>query len=271
MSTYVIGDLQGCFQELKNLLKKIDFDTQRDALWLVGDLVNRGPNSLATLRFLHQLNPAPMITLGNHDLYLLKAFYTQTPLSEKSTLQEVLDAPDAKILCDWLRQQKMLHVDQDHKAIMSHAGISPEWDFQTAVQCAEEVEHVLQSDQYITFLENLYGNEPAQWDPLLTGWDRLRYSVNALTRMRFCSPQGQLLFEDAGPPSEEKTKQGLIPWFRSLPDSFSEYTIVFGHWAALRGQCDVENIHATDTGCAWGESLTALRLEDQQRFSVPNE
>lgn len=263
MSTYAIGDVQGCFDELQALLTHIQFDITKDSLWFVGDLVNRGPKSLETLRFIKNL-PRAKVVLGNHDLHLLALATGHTYAHH--TLNAILTAPDRDELIDWLRCVPLLHHDAALNFVMVHAGISPQWDLATAKACADEISQLLQSDHWRELINSMYGNEPNLWDVSLTGPARWRFIINAFTRMRFCDVNGRLDFTCDGPIGKQPA--GYLPWF-SVPNRRTvDAAIVFGHWAALSGEVDVSNIHGIDTGCVWGKTLTALRLEDRQRFSV---
>lgn len=266
MATYAIGDVQGCFAELQQLLELIKFDIAHDRLWFVGDLVNRGPESLQVLRFVKSLGDRATIVLGNHDLHLLAIFYEQDILLKQHTLIQVVQAPDAKELINWLRCQPLLHHDADLGYVMTHAGIYPLWDLAEAQQYAHEIETILCSDQIADFLAPMYGDRPDIWDENLTGIDRLRFFINAFTRMRFCTPQGKLEFTTVGDLS--KTPAGYEAWFDIKNRKTKDEKILFGHWAALQGKVDVPNVYALDGGCVWGGKLIAMRLEDEQRFSV---
>ncbi len=268
MTTYAIGDVQGCYAELQLLLTKIAFDPSRDRLWFTGDLVNRGPDSLATLRFLSQLQPAPVVVLGNHDLHLLAVAAGVAALKPGDTFGDILQAPDKSALCQWLRQQPLLHHDPDLGYTLIHAGLAPQWDLALSRQCAHEVETVLRDEQrYLDFLQQMYGNKPTHWTPQLAGWDRLRFITNCLTRLRFCDSDGNLSLKEKSSPNPET--QALIPWFAVPWRAHANVTVIFGHWAALNGRSEQANTHALDTGCVWGNKLTAMRLCDQKRFSVP--
>jgi bis(5'-nucleosyl)-tetraphosphatase (symmetrical) len=267
MAHYAIGDIQGCFEPLQRLLGLIRFNPEQDQLWLVGDVVNRGPQSLEVLRFLQTLHPAALrVVLGNHDLHFLAVAFGLIPLGKHDTFQPVLQAPDRESLCDWLRQQPLLHYDKKLNYIMTHAGILPAWTLAEAIKYAEEVQAALRSPAYRDALFHLYGNTPTHWNEQLTGWDRLRFINNSFTRMRFCTPDGGLDLEFKGKPGEQE--KGQIPWFHIHPRNTAPIQLVFGHWAALGGVTHEPDIHALDTGCAWGNTLTAMRLEDQKRFEV---
>ncbi|WP_286239848.1 symmetrical bis(5'-nucleosyl)-tetraphosphatase [Neptuniibacter halophilus] len=267
MATYAIGDIQGCFDEFMALLEKIRFSAD-DRLWIAGDLVNRGPKSLETLRFIKQLGDQCSCVLGNHDLHLLALYYGTSPVKRSDTLTPILEAEDRHELMDWLRRQKLLVLDKEQQVAMVHAGIPPCWTIRKARKYAKEVEQTLQSDQIHAFLGNMYGNQPDHWDSDLRGWERLRLITNYLTRMRFCSDQGRLDFSAKGPLSSQPA--GYSPWFKLPRKDPQEQSIriLFGHWAALEGEAEAENVFALDTGCVWGNRLTALRLDDHQIFSV---
>ncbi len=268
MPTYVIGDVQGCLTELEELLTLFNFDPTQDFLWFCGDLVNRGPDSLGVLRFIkNQLGANANAILGNHDLHLLAVYYGAKKLKAKDTLKKVIKADDCAELCEWLRHRSLIHYETQSNNLIVHAGIPPQWNLPEALQYAEEVETILQSEQCTAFFMHMYGNEPASWDPTLTGWPRLRYITNALTRMRYCSPDGaQLHFDQKGPLGSQS--KNLHPWFQLPRHLAADIDIIFGHWAALNGHTGVAHIKSIDTGCVWGNRLTALRLEDDIRFQV---
>lgn len=263
MATYAVGDIQGCFDELMQLLDMIQFSDD-DTLWVAGDLVNRGPKSLETLRFLKSLGKRAVIVLGNHDLHLLAVYYGSVERKRSDTLDRLLAAPDAPELMEWLRQQKLAVYDARQNYFMSHAGLPPTWSLKQALKRAGEVEEMISSHLAQNFFDNMYGNLPECWEKGLMGWDRLRLITNYLTRMRFCDTNGRLDFKAKG--SLDSQPNGFLPWFKQ-PRKSSKVQVLFGHWAALEGQTDTENVFALDTGCVWGNALTAMRLEDQQLFS----
>ena len=265
MATYAIGDVQGCFRELMALLEKIAFDPYKDQLWLTGDLINRGPASLPTLRYLMRLPQAPIIVLGNHDLHLLAVAAGAVPKHPKDTCDDILMAPDRDELLAWLRLQPLLHHDARLNYTMVHAGLYPAWTLKAAKKYAQELEVVLRGPHHLEFFEHMYGNEPTHWSEDLTGYDRLRFIANAFTRMRFCTADGGLNLTNKG--TVDGATADLIPWFK-MPRAEINLRVVFGHWAALGGVAE-ENFYHLDTGCVWGQQLTALRLEDQQLFQVP--
>ena len=269
MSTYVIGDVQGCYPELRSLLRDVDFSRGRDRLWFVGDLVNRGPGSLEVLRFVADLGDGAITVLGNHELHLVATACGIRKLRRKDTFQDVLDAADGDALIDWLRTWPLMHRDREQETVMAHAGIAPAWTVDDAAGCAAELEQALRAPDYTRFLATMYGNEPDAWKDSLTGSDRLRFITNALTRMRYCHRTGRLDFSDAGPPGAQDPS--LVPWFE-LRDARADNTrIVFGHWATLQLNAPLSrklHVRHVDTGCVWGGSLTALRLEDDREFGV---
>ncbi|HHF7344645.1 TPA: symmetrical bis(5'-nucleosyl)-tetraphosphatase [Legionella feeleii] len=268
MPDYVIGDVQGCYEPLQRLLAHVDFDEKVDRLWFVGDLVNRGPESLAVLRFIKNLPLSARITLGNHDLHLLGKLFGGHPWSNHDdTLHDILVASDGEELGHWLRQQSILYHEPELNIVMCHAGIAPVWDLALAKTCALELEQVLSGTDYRSYLAEMYGNEPGYWSSDLAGIERLRVITNYFTRMRFCDNQGRLVLNYKG--TIAQAPAGLIPWFDVPGRKKINADLVFGHWAALGGLCSEPSIYAIDTGCLWGGQLTALRLQDRQRFSVP--
>jgi bis(5'-nucleosyl)-tetraphosphatase (symmetrical) len=268
MADYVVGDLQGCLDELERLLDRIRFRPGRDRLWLVGDLVNRGPRSLDSLRFVRDLGESALAVLGNHDLHLLAASEGVRAPRSRDTLQEILDAPDREPLLEWLRRLPLVH--RDRGVCMVHAGLPPQWDVAEAAERASELEAVLSGPDWRPFMHQMYGDEPARWREDLEGPDRLRYLVNAFTRMRYLDARGGLDLQEGRPPGQQAP--GLVPWFAFPGRRSRGQPIVFGHWATLRfgGAPDPEErVHHLDTGCVWGGSLSALRLDDLREFRVP--
>lgn len=266
MAVWAIGDIQGCFEQLQALLKKIDFSSDRDQLWIAGDLVNRGPASLETLRFLYSIRDNCEIVLGNHDLHCLAIAEGSRKLGNKDTLGEVMQADDRPQLLDWLRRQKMLHIDSKLNAVMVHAGIPPIWTLEVAQAMAREVEQALRSEQRKDFFSAMYGDKPEVWDIHSDRFTRLRVICNYLTRMRFCTENGTLDLKDKS--SIRSSKKGYLPWFEFPSKDKHQLDVVFGHWAALQGETNVERMHAIDTGCVWGSCLTAMNLADKQRVAV---
>ena len=258
MATYAVGDVQGCFDELVRLLDVIGLESA-DRLWFVGDLVNRGPKSLEVLRFVRQLGDRAVVVLGNHDLHLVSQFEGFERARRDDTFQDVLDASDAPSLIEWLRKRPMMHVQGGYA--MVHAGLLPGWSVGKAAALAKEVENTLVGPAYRDLLANMYGSTPDEWSDALTGWDRLRVIINAMTRLRFCTAQGKMEFRAKG----TKPPPGYRPWFDFRND---EESLLCGHWSAL-GLKITPELAALDSGCVWGGSLTALRLEDRAVFQVP--
>ncbi len=265
MSTYVFGDIQGCFAELQALLEKIHFNSQ-DKLWFVGDLVNRGPDSLETLRFIRGLGTAAQVVLGNHDLHLLAVYFGSARLKRSDTLSDILSATDCEDLMQWLKAQPLLHYDRQFNAIMTHAGVPASWSLEQAQSRAREVENKLQGDNYLEYFQQMYGNQPDLWSDSLQGMDRLRCITNYLTRMRFCSDDERLELSYKGEIGNHPS--GFRPWFELHNNDSNSPLLLFGHWAAIMGQTHLNNILALDTGCVWGEHLTALRLDDLSLHKV---
>jgi bis(5'-nucleosyl)-tetraphosphatase (symmetrical) len=263
MATYAIGDLQGCFDELLRLLVAMDYDRDADRLWFVGDLVNRGPQSLDALRFVRSLGERAITVLGNHDLHLLAVAEGFARPRSDDTLDEVLDAPDREELLAWLRRQPLLHREGGY--VLVHAGLLPQWNADTAAGLAVEVERKLRGAGYAEFLSRLYGGKPDRWSDDLRGSDRLRVIVNAMTRLRFCTPEGVMDFKAKG--ETDKAPPGYLPWFEAPGRRSAESTVVCGHWSAL-GVKLLPRLMALDSGCVWGGKLTAIRLEDRRLFQV---
>jgi bis(5'-nucleosyl)-tetraphosphatase (symmetrical) len=257
MTTYAIGDIQGCYSAFRRLLDAIDFEPARDRLWLVGDLVNRGPQSLAVLRFVKNLGTRAVTVLGNHDLHLMVVAAGYAKLHDGDTLNAILRAPDRDELLDWLRRRKLMHAAGRYA--MVHAGLLPQWSIAQALRLAGEAEEALQSADYDEFLRHMYGNQPDAWKNDLTGVDRLRVIINAMTRIRLCTAQGKMEFAHKGRP--EHLPRGYQPWFKSPRRRSRATTVLFGHWAALGLHTD-DNVVGLDTGCVWGRKLTAFRLAD---------
>jgi bis(5'-nucleosyl)-tetraphosphatase (symmetrical) len=262
MPTYAIGDIQGCCDEFERLLEKIEFDPERDRVWLVGDLVNRGPRSLDVLRLVRKLGAAAKVVLGNHDLHLLAtAFTPHRRPKPQDTLDDILTAPDRDQLLAWLRRQPILHHDQALGYTMIHAGLPPQWDFQQARQCAAELETALRDDDAMQELfANMYGDQPDRWSDSLTGVARLRFITNCFTRLRFVHADGRLALKHKG--TIAAAPPGLIPWFRAPNRRSRDMRIICGHWSAL-GYYEGDGILSIDTGCVWGAALTAVRLDQR--------
>lgn len=274
MTTYAVGDIQGCYDALRKLLKKVGFRPSVDQLWCLGDLVNRGPKSGDTLRYLQDLGDSCKIILGNHDLHFIALHEGCAPGGNKDTLEALLAAADCAQLCDWLRGQPLAYLEtietlggpRDH--LMVHAGICPKWSLKKTLKLAAEVESALRAESYRDFLSNMYGNLPDRWSNRLTGFERLRVITNYLTRLRFCNDSGALdLTSKSG---VSTAPEGFAPWF-FFETLSAETTLLFGHWAALEGITGRKHVHALDTGYVWGRELTLMRLEDGRRFEIAAE
>ena len=266
MAVYAVGDVQGCAAELEDLLGKLSFDASRDRLWFVGDLVNRGPDSLQVIRRVRELGDAAVVVLGNHDLHLLAL--RAGGAEPDPGLQAVLSAPDREPLLDWLQSRPLLHHDTRVSACMVHAGLPPQWTLETARSCAAELEAALQGERSGELFERMYGNKPDLWRDDLEGYDRLRFITNALTRLRVCDQDGRMKLKFKGPPS--RLPRGHLPWFEVPWRASRGHRIVCGHWSAL-GYRDADGVLALDTGCVWGGTLTAQRIDRQEPpVSVPN-
>jgi len=269
MSVWAIGDLQGCYDVTQRLLEKIRFDPAQDRLWFCGDLVNRGGQSLETLRLVHSLRENSVVVLGNHDLSLLAVGARSEEEQRKVNpdLQRVVLAEDRDVLLDWLRMQKLMHVDRTLGWAMFHAGLAPKWTIEQAEKYAREVEQQMHGNGYRKLLRNMYGDKPA-WAPGLGGYDRWRAIINVFTRMRYCTPRGRIAIEDKGTPGTQA--QGLYPWYEVPGRVERDAKIVFGHWSTL-GLTITQGVHGIDTGAVWGGKLTALQLdsEDLRIVQVP--
>lgn len=264
MSTYLVGDVHGCFDQLKQLLQQVDFNPNNDTLWLTGDLIARGPKSLQTLRYIYELGDAAKMVLGNHELHLLAVALGIKKNSTYNKTDAIINAPDHHLLIEWLRHQPLLA--EHDEFVVCHAGISPQWDLATARSAASEVEKVLQSEQWCDFIPYMHGDRPNLWSEQLHGIERYRYIINAFTRMRYCFPDGSLDMACKKPPHQLPLSTSLQAWF-SLPSRTAiNKTIVFGHWAALEGYKGTSVI-GLDTGCVWGGTLTMLRWEDKCYFT----
>jgi len=265
MATYAVGDIQGCYTELLRLLEQIRFDPTMDRLWLVGDLVNRGPDSVNVLRLIKSLGEAATTVLGNHDLHLLAVAEGAAELHRCDTLHDILDAPDRDELLAWLRAQRFLYVEGDF--VLVHAGLLPSWTVAQAQQLAHEAEAALVGKHYRDFLMQMYGNHPDHWGDDLSGYQRLRVITNACTRMRVCTLRGEMEFKFKG--TVQNVPEGYMPWFDVPGRASANATVVCGHWSAL-GLKITPRIIALDTGCLWGGALSAIRLEDRELFQVPS-
>jgi len=271
MAIYLVGDIQGCFSELKALLKQVAFDKRVDQLYVAGDLVARGPDSLATLRFIKSLGTAAKVVLGNHDLHLLSVYYGIKKEKKQDQLTELLNANDVVELMQWLAKQPLLQQIGTDNAYLSHAGISPQWTLQEAIEQANNAAQKLAAENRIHWLAVMYGEQPNDWYQANSVEDKFRYTINALTRMRYCNEDKKLDFEHKHSPKKQSTIESdtsnkLFPWYE-LSSVINTTSWVFGHWAALMGHCSHSNVYALDTGCVWGNHLSLLRWHDKQSFS----
>ena len=264
MSTYAIGDVQGCFTQLKELLKKLDFKSDKDKLWFAGDIINRGPKSLKTIRFIKSLDENAITVLGNHDLHLLAVANGHKKQGKKDTIQEILDAADSQSILDWLIQRPLFHYQKKHHVCMSHAGLFPEWTIDQALSYASEVEDILTGNKSHEFFHHMYGDKPSKWSANLSGWDRLRFITNAFTRMRYLRTDMKLSLKEKGAP--EKQSDNIKPWFEfNRPDK--NLNILFGHWSTLKNP-GIDHLHPLDTGCLWGGELTALKVSSKMKKRI---
>ena len=264
MAVYAVGDLQGCSQPLERLLDKIRFDPARDRLWFVGDLVNRGPDSLGCLRRVKGLGSAATVVLGNHDLHIICVAEGMEKRRKRDTLDDVLAAPDRDELLAWLRHRPLMHVED--RFVLVHAALLPEWTVAKALSLAREVESALRGPKYRELLARMYGDEPARWRDELAGSDRHRVIINALTRLRVCDGDGAMALGFKGEPGQAHDR--WTPWFDMPGRASRDHTVICGHWSAL-GFVARPDLLALDSGCVWGRSLTAVRLEDRRVFEVP--
>jgi len=265
MSHYVVGDIQGCYAEFRQLLDTIAFNAARDRLWLVGDLVNRGPDSLSVLRTVMSFGDAATTVLGNHDLHLLIVAAGHRSAHAADTLATILEAPDRAELLDWLRRRPLVVSEGD--LLLVHAGLLPSWTPEAAVMLSREVEEVLGSERHDDFLRRLYGDEPARWDAALTGYDRLRVIVNACTRLRFCASDDTIMLGEKRGPAHAPA--GFAPWFVHRERKSAGVTVFCGHWSSLDLML-APNVMMLDSGCLWGGTLTAIRLDDGRVFQIPS-
>lgn len=268
MAVYAIGDVQGCYANLRALLRKIEFDPVHDRLWFTGDLVNRGPQSAEVVRFIADLGERAVTVLGNHDLHLLAVAAGAAPLLPSDTFADLLDSFESEHLLTWLRQRPLFHRDASIGYSLVHAGLLPQWDVAQAQAYAREVEALLIDARSVDLFHHMYGDKPDRWHSELTGWGRLRLIVNAFTRLRFCDPDGRIDFRHKGPPGSQPPR--LVPWFKAPSRRSQTERLVFGHWSTL-GRWDRNGVIGLDTGCCWGGHLTAVRLAGGPRefITVP--
>ncbi len=264
MAIYAIGDIQGCYDDLLRLLDKIEFDQQEDQLWFAGDLVNRGPKSLETLRFIKSLGSSAISVLGNHDLHLLAIANKRHKIRKKDSLDQILGASDCDELMDWLRHRPLFHYNDDF--CLLHAGLPPQWDFSKTKKMAVKAEKVLQGNNSKAFFDDMYGDLPNVWNAELNDVLKIRFIINCFTRMRYCDAQGQLDFKQKGTPGTQP--KNLMPWFTVPGRKSAKMNIIFGHWSTL-GYYEGHNCYGIDTGCLWGRQLTAIKLGKKvKRISI---
>jgi bis(5'-nucleosyl)-tetraphosphatase (symmetrical) len=268
MARWAIGDIQGCADELTALIARIGYKPDRDQIWLVGDLVNRGPDSLKVLRLVRSLADNALCVLGNHDLHLLAIALVKEKMRKRDTLKAILDAPDRDDLLEWLLRRPLAHYAADSDDLLVHAGVVPQWSVDDTLALASEVQQALRSDPQ-TLLAAMYGDEPDRWQSSLKGADRLRFTVNVLTRLRFCTAEGRIDFRQKGKP--DSAPPPWMPWFKAPHRAAGRTRIVFGHWSAL-GYYNADRVLGLDTGCVWGGALTALNLDEPEGrpISVPS-
>lgn len=259
MAIYAIGDVQGCYEELQALLKQINFNANKDTLWFAGDIINRGPHSLQTLRFIQALGANAITVLGNHDLHTLAVANGRGKQGKKDTIKDILEAPDRDKLLDWLLHRPLMHYDHKLNVCLVHAGIHPQWTVEQALDHASEVEAILQGEKSHEFFHHMYGDKPPKWSDKLDGWDRLRFITNVFTRMRYCDEKGRLALRDKGAPGNQPN--GIIPWFKVKKRKTLNTRIIFGHWSTLPNP-KIENLFPLDTGCLWGGKLTAIKVDE---------
>ena len=261
MATYAIGDIQGCYRQLKQLLEKLNYKSDKDQLWFAGDIVNRGPDSLKTIRFIKSLEDNAITILGNHDLHLLAVANGRHKQGKKDTIQEILDAKDATLLLDWLIERPLMHYQQENNVCLVHAGIYPTWTKDQALSYASEVETFLRGPKAHEFFHHMYGDKPAIWSDKLTGWDRLRFITNCFTRMRYMNEDAKLCLKEKGSPGKQPV--GVHPWF-DFEGQHEDLNIVFGHWSTLTDPKQA-HLYPLDTGCLWGGKLTALKINSKMK------
>ncbi len=268
MAVYAIGDVQGCYDQLRQLLDQIGFDPEQDKLWFAGDLVNRGPDSLKVLRFVKGLGSRAITVLGNHDLHLL-ALSQQVDKHKdpRHTLDQILNAPDRDELLHWLRHRPLMHQSKKRSFSIVHAGLPPQWDIPTALERAAELETVLQGDGFQDYCQQMYGNLPDRWDPELKGMERLRFITNCFTRLRYCTADGSLSLKESGAPGSQDPS--MTPWFEMPQRASRDNRILFGHWSTLNYGVH-NNTWSLDSGCLWGGALTALRIRKKKPL-VPHQ
>lgn len=266
MAYYAVGDIQGCYDPLVKLLDRVNFDQSTDTLLCVGDLVNRGPKSLKVLRFLKSLDKQCITVLGNHDIHLLAMVYGIREPRSSDTLHKILKAPDLQDLADWLRSKPLLYTNEKRKLLMAHAGIYPWWSLSEAQKNASNVEKQFRNEENcIQLLKKIYSNNPSKWSSDLSNTNKARFTINAFTRMRFCSPKGHLNFTESG--FTNKSRKNRVPWFEISNPSVNDYRIIFGHWSAL-GLLNTPTHLALDTGCVWGNHMTFAKIPKKSNKKI---
>ena len=262
MTDFAVGDIQGCYDPLRRALDQAGFEPERDCLWVVGDIINRGPDSLQSLRYIRDLGKSARVVLGNHELHMLAVVFSGSRPKRKDTLEQILEAPDAVELIDWMREQRLADYDAKRDLFMAHAGLPHVWSVEQGLAYAREVEEVVQGPNAKDYFENMYGNQPDRWSETLTGMDRWRAITNYLTRMRFVAEDGTLELDSKE--GSSTGPDGFEPWF-AFPRSQDRTRIVFGHWAALEGRTGSERFIGLDTGCVWGGAMTVMNLDSGER------
>ena len=268
MADYIVGDVQGCFSGLTHLLDIVDFNPAKDTLWLTGDLVARGPDSLATIEFLYKHDASVNTVLGNHDLHFLAVANKLKRDNPSDRLSTLLASPRLTSYLDWIRRQPLMRALPDNGGFLTHAGLAPHWQTETAAKWARHVEDELTEPNYKAFLPLMYGNKPDIWCNTLTDCEKLKFSVSAFTRMRFCDTNGRLDFEHKEAPSQLTQTAALIPWFDFEPKRFEQTKWLFGHWASLMGHSGNDNVIALDTGYVWGNQMTLLHWQTMDLVQI---
>lgn len=267
MTVYAMGDVQGCYDEMRYLLDRVDFDPAVDKLWLVGDLINRGRKNVQVLRFVKSLGKRAIVVLGNHDLHFLAVAHGIRRRGSRDTFKDIQEAPDRGELIDWLRTRPLLHHDARLGYIMVHAGILPNWSLKKARSLAKEAQKKLAGEDYLLYLTHIYGDAPNRWNDELEGFERFRVIINAFTRLRYCKPNGTMEFAHRA----NVVPRGFLPWFKHPRPKHAGTRILFGHWASLNGKTGIDDVIGLDTGCVWGRELTIMRLKSGKRITCTRE
>ena len=260
MSTFAIGDIQGCYKEFRKLLSEINFNTKKDTLWLTGDLVNKGPQSLDVIKYVMDLNDKAITVLGNHDFYLIASYFKADSWPNNANLfNDILSHKDSSEIIGWLRCQKIMHLDNELKHILVHAGIHPEWETTEILSLSSKIEFLLKGEHCKKFIESLWTNDPRYWSKNLDEKEKIIFAVNVFTRMRYLKKDLSLDFQEKLNPSSAKSSN-LIPWYEFKSNAYKEYKTIIGHWSTL-GFLETENLISIDTGCVWGNKMTAIKIE----------